>query len=419
MPAPQFDIVFRGVREGFDVAYVKAQFAALFKLDSAKVDRIFKSKSITLKNHADERLANIFVARLLAIGVHADKLAVTPIPSKAIYVQDAGATSSESCEMHQPVEFIYGEHTRRIPFVFTGNGFEYFKLWLVNVLVCLLSAGILYPWAQVRSLRYFYQHTHLDGVEFLYASNPQKIFLVQFALTLYFAGLVYAFFNTPWLCLLGVLVLFAVLPYYWHQRSVFEQQHSFYCDTHFQKTSDLREAYKVFLLWPLLAILSAGLAAPYAVFKIQQYRIQTTALSGYPFCFSASFKQYVSLLPPLLTAEILSAACFYYREHLPLSFTVLLVIGLWLLVFVRWRVTLVNLQWNATTTKLGYFVATWDSQSYNKLIARNILLCLVTLGFYWPWARVKSAHYKAEHLAFFSNQRFKKWRLIKREFSGT
>lgn len=410
MSAPQFDIVFRGVREGFDVSFVKAQFAALFKLDSAKVERIFKSKNVTLKNHADERLANIFIARLLAIGVHADKLAVAQVPSKAIYSVDLGESSSEAFAMHQPVEFLYGEHIRRIPFVFSGSGFEYFKLWVVNLLVCVLSAGILYPWAQVRALRYFYQHTHLDNAEFLYTSNPQKIFLVQFALVLYMAGLVYAFLYAPMYCVLGVIALVGVLPFYWFKRGAFQQQHSFYCDTFFRQISSLRDAYIVLLGWPLLAVLSAGLAAPYAIFKMHRYFIQTTSLGDYAFSFTGNIKNYFALLPPLLVAEAATFACVYYREYLPLVFSLLMISVLWLLVFVRWRVALVNLQWNSTSTKLGYFVATWDLPSYNKLVISNVLLCLVTLGFYWPWAKMRSAEYKAGHLAFFANQRFKKWR---------
>lgn len=410
MSTPQFDIVFRGVRKGFDAALVKAQFAALFKLDLAKVERIFKSNNVTLKNHADERLANIFMARLLAIGVLADKLAVEQLPSKAIYSQDSGEASSEAFSMHQSVEFLFGEHTRRIPFVFNGSGFEYFKLWLVNVLVCVLSAGVLYPWAQVRSLRYFYQHTQLDNAEFLYASNPQKIFLVQFALVLYLAGLLCAFLYAPIYCVVGVIALIGILPFYWHKRSAFQQQHSFYCDTGFRQTSSLRDAYIVLLVLPLLAVLSAGLAAPYAIFKIQQYRTQTTSIGDYAFSFSMSLKKYLPLLPPLLAAETITFACIYYREYLPLGFSLLMIVGLWLLVFVRWRVALVNLQWNGVSTKLGYFVATWDLPSYNKLVVNNLLLCIVTLGFYWPWAKVRTAKYNAAHLAFFANQRFKKWR---------
>jgi hypothetical protein len=109
-------------------------------------------------------------------------------------------------------------------------------------------------------------------------------------------------------------------------------------------------------------------------------------------------------------AEIVTFMCWNYRSYLPLGFSLLMIVGLWLLVFIRWRVALVNLQWNATSIKQGYFVANWDLPSYNKLVVNNLLLCLLTVGFYWPWAKVRTAEYKAAHLAFFANQRFKKWR---------
>lgn len=409
MPAPQFDIVFRGVRNGFDHSLVKAQFAALFKLDPAKVERIFKSSLVTLKNNADERLANIFVARLFAIGVVADKHPILPFISKAIVQQDGGEISPDACGMHQSVDFLYGEHIRRIPFVFSGNGFEYFKVWLVNLWVCLLSAGVLYPWAQVRSLRYFYQHTELDKATFEYSSNPQKIYLVQFSLIACCLGLIYAFFLEPFFCVLGFLVLMAVLPIYWFKRSEFQQRHSLYRHLSFRQNASLLDTYVNCLGWPLAILLTAGLAAPYAVFKMQEYWAKTKSFGGYQFEFAGSIKPYLALLPPLLIAEALTFVGVYWNQYLPYWFSMPIILVVWLFVFVRWRVTLVNLQWNGVSCKLGSFVATWESRSYRNCVVQNICLCLITLGFYWPWARVRSAHYKASHLAFFANQRFKKW----------
>ena len=414
MSVPQFDIVFRGVRNGFDSSLVKAQFATLFKLDSATVDRIFKSSRVTLKNNANERLANIFVARLFAIGVIADKRPIEPllskdIVSKAIVLQDGGETSSESSAMHQPVAFLYGEHIRRIPFVFTGKGIDYCKVWLVNLLVCLLSAGVLYPWAQVRSLRYFYQHTELDNAAFDYSSNPQKIYLIQFSLIVYGLGLLYSFFHHPVYCLLGLLIFIGVLPFYWFQRSPFQARHSLYRHLTFRQDASLRDTYVNFLGWPLAILLTAGLAAPYAIFKMQEYWATSKRFGGYEFSFSGNIKNYFALLPPLLIAEVVTFACVYWSQYLTTWFSVLMILAVWLMVFVRWRVTLVNLLWNGANCKLGYFVANWDLPSYRKLATQNVCLCILTLGVYWPWERVRSAHYKASHLAFFANQRFKKW----------
>jgi uncharacterized membrane protein YjgN (DUF898 family) len=414
MPVPRFDIVFRGLRNGFERSLVKAQFADVFKLDSAKVERIFKSTRVTLKNNANERLANIFVARLFAIGVVADKRPVEPlhfkvIVSKAIVLQDAGETSPDASAMHQPVDSLYGEHIRRIPFVFTGNGIDYCKVWLMNLLVCLLSAGVLYPWAQVRALRYFYQHTELDNAAFDYSSNPQKIYLLQFILLSYGLGLGYVFFTNPFYCLLGLIALIGVFPLYWFKRNAFQQRHSFYRHLSFRYDARLLDAYLVFLGWPLIMLLTAGLAAPFAVFKMQEYLARTKSFGGYNLSFSGNITNYITLLPPLLIAEAVTFACVYWRQCLPFWFLTMVIAAVWLLVFVRWRVALVNLQWNSVACKLGYFVATWDLSAYCKLVLQNVCLCMLTLGFYWPWARVRSAHYKASHLAFFANQRFRKW----------
>jgi uncharacterized membrane protein YjgN (DUF898 family) len=186
-------------------------------------------------------------------------------------------------------------------------------------------------------------------------------------------------------------------------------RHSLYRHLTFRQNASLSRAYIVFLGWPLAILLSAGLAAPYAVFKMQEYWATTKYFGDYQFSFAGSIKPYFALLPPLLIAEAVTFACVYWGHQLPFWFSVLMIIAVWLLVFVRWRVALVNLQWNGAACKLGCFVATWDLPSYRKLAMQNICFCILTCGLYWPWARVRSAHYKASHLAFFVNQRFKKW----------
>ena len=40
------------------------------------------------------------------------------------------------------------------PFAFTGEGFEYFVIQLVNGLLTMVTLGIFYPWARIRQLRF-------------------------------------------------------------------------------------------------------------------------------------------------------------------------------------------------------------------------------------------------------------------------
>ena len=38
------------------------------------------------------------------------------------------------------------------PLYFEGTGFEYFRIWIVNVLLVIITLGIYYPWARVGNL---------------------------------------------------------------------------------------------------------------------------------------------------------------------------------------------------------------------------------------------------------------------------
>ena len=53
-----------------------------------------------------------------------------------------------------------------LPFEFRGNGGEYFRIWIVNLLLTIVTLGIYSAWAKVRRLRYFYGNTFLDGQSF-------------------------------------------------------------------------------------------------------------------------------------------------------------------------------------------------------------------------------------------------------------
>ena len=49
---------------------------------------------------------------------------------------------------------------------FTGSGGEYFKIWIVNLLLTIVTLGIYSAWAKVRRNEYFYRHTRLAGAGF-------------------------------------------------------------------------------------------------------------------------------------------------------------------------------------------------------------------------------------------------------------
>src|SRR6266540_5363662 len=54
------------------------------------------------------------------------------------------------------------------PFRFHGDAREYFRIWIVNTLLTLLTFGLFSAWAKVRKRRYLRGNTELLGHRFDY-----------------------------------------------------------------------------------------------------------------------------------------------------------------------------------------------------------------------------------------------------------
>ena len=54
----------------------------------------------------------------------------------------------------------------RMPFRFHGQAGEYFRIWIVNICLTVITLGIYSAWAKVRRKRYFYSNTQLNVSSF-------------------------------------------------------------------------------------------------------------------------------------------------------------------------------------------------------------------------------------------------------------
>src|SRR5512146_3042572 len=61
------------------------------------------------------------------------------------------------------------------PFDFRGDEREYFRIWIVNLALTILTLGIWSAWAKVRTERYFYANTRVAGTPFEYLARPLPI----------------------------------------------------------------------------------------------------------------------------------------------------------------------------------------------------------------------------------------------------
>jgi uncharacterized membrane protein YjgN (DUF898 family) len=160
---------------------------------------------------------------------------------------------------------------KNIPFVFHGDGTEYFRIWIVNLLLSLLTLGIYSAWAKVRTKRYFYGNTELAGDRFDYLASPISILkgrlIAMAALVTY--TMVGIFYPTASLGL--ALTVFLVLPWVVVRSLRFNAIMSIWRGIRFGFNGEPGSAFVVFVLWQLFGVLTLGFGIPFVWHKQNQF----------------------------------------------------------------------------------------------------------------------------------------------------
>lgn len=198
---------------------------------------------------------------------------------------------------------------RELGFEFNGNASEYFKIWIVNVALSIVTLGIYSAWAKVRTKRYFYGNTVLDGSNFEYHADPLNILKGRLILL---AVLIIYMFATQFMPMLeaAFFVIYLVgLPWMLVKAMQFNARNSSYRNIRFDFDGTLKEAAMTFIGAGLVTIVTLGLATPYFIKRIKQFSIENSYFGTTPFGFSATtgdfFKVYFkAMVIPLVIAII-------------------------------------------------------------------------------------------------------------------
>lgn len=292
-------------------------------------------------------------------------------------------------------------------FQFNGRGTEYFKIWIVNVLLTILTLGIYSAWAKVRRLQYFYRNTQLAGAGFDYHGTPQAILkgrIIAFVLLVAYNA---AFQFNPLLGAVIALLLALVMPWLLMRSLRFKLTNSSYRGLRFGFAGKVRDAYRAFLKYPALAGLTAYLLAPLAHQRIKQYQFSNSRFGNASFGFGASARSfygiYLSFLAVMAGAILLAVAVFRQMEAVDPQ-TGMLAAGLTVSVFFVLATTLFmvyiqNLVWNDTRLGAHQFSCNLSARRVLWIGATNFLGILLTFGLYKPFATVRMLRYKLESMS--------------------
>ncbi len=137
---------------------------------------------------------------------------------------------------------------------FTGTGTEYFKIWIVNILLTILTLGIYNAWAKVRTKTYFYRNTHLAGSSFKYLATPWMILKGQIIAAVFFITVAVLTQVSPLFGIVFLLVLVILIPWVIVRSLMFNAYNSAYRNIRF----GFKPAYGRILYCHLWMVFSNG-----------------------------------------------------------------------------------------------------------------------------------------------------------------
>ncbi len=188
----------------------------------------------------------------------------------------------------------------KTPVQFTGKGGEYFGIWIVNLLLSIVTLGIYSAWAKVRRMKYFYNNTKIDGVGFDYHAKPLSILKGRIIAFLIFV--LYAVLSrfSPIIGFILLIALFIATPWFIVRGMIFNARNSSHRGLRFDFTGKTMEAAKVFILYPLLIVITLGLAFPFVMQRTNKFLFENHQFGASNFKSEALVKSFYMVYLKLL-----------------------------------------------------------------------------------------------------------------------
>ena len=305
------------------------------------------------------------------------------------------------------------------PLRFSGNGAEYFGIWIVNLLLTIVTLGIYSAWAKVRRLQYFYRHTELAGSSFDFHGSPTRILIGRLiALAMLIAYNLSVRLQSR-MTFLIVVALAVVMPWLLRNSFRFRLYNTSWRGTRFHFRGDVGDAYRIFLLNGFLTLITLYVLAPFMHQRLKEYQHGNSWFGRTQCSFHARVSQfyaiYLVLLVALVGFFILIGAAGVGHALVGVSQmqkqgghvdpgqlfkTLLIVYGAMILVALLigpiFRALITNLVWN--NTRVGEHRIECRIRPLDLLwvTVSNFILVVLTLGVVMPWAAVRYARVQLE-----------------------
>lgn len=345
---------------------------------------------------------------------------------------------------------------RRLPVQFTGSGAEYFRIWLLHLLLIVVTLGLYLPFAKARRIRYLHANTWIDGDALAFHGDPRTMFRGFLVLVALFGVYGIGSRFSPLAGYVAFLLLCVLWPALWRAGQQFRLANTSWRGLRMAFRGDLADAYSAFgiAIWPLVlmigvqqfarAVLNGSVAVspkwatgigfalvvvgsigtvlyiallPLALAKVKAYQHNHYQLASQRLQMQVKTRRFYGLalasaawvvVPALVLLALLLIpqvrAEFGPGGSKLLTGGVTIVLGLvYLLVFVLvgpfFNTRMQNLVWNHSASEQMRFSSDLSFRSLAWLTAKNWTLTLLTLGLYRPFAAVNTWKLRIEAIA--------------------
>jgi len=319
---------------------------------------------------------------------------------------------------------------------FTGSARDYFRVWIVNLFLTIVTLGLYSPWAKVRKKRYLYGHTWVAGSNFDYHGDPVAI--LRGRLLAFAAFVAYSVGGqfSPRAAAIILLVLLPAIPWLILRSFAFNAANSSWRNLRFGYEGRYGDALKAILPFvpiPLLTVLhplqpdgipdglDIAVAAtppllfmlfyPYMRARLVRLRLNGTSLGDGRFECAIRARSFyrVYLIASLMATGVafvlgivgalVAAVGFSIGRGMEFTFVAMGIaymgIGVMVMSYTQSRIG--NLTFDSTTLAGGVrFRGNLALRKLGAIYFTNLLAILLTCGLAVPWAVIRTLRYRAE-----------------------
>lgn len=392
MTTDLYQITFAGkILEGFSEAQVRENMKALFRTSDDRTERLFSTTRKTLRSGLSHADALVYYDRLTEAGAEVQisaQAATTPNPT----VRKSAAVPPEE-PPHQDSD---GLQRRRSGLEFTGNGKEYFGIWIVNILLTIVTLGIYSAWATVRNNQYFYGNTRLDGASFQYLASPITILkgrLIALALLVAYVVLSELFVEAA---VMFALAFIPLVPWIMIRSLRFKAINSAWRNIRFDFEGKYGQAFMVTFVWPLLNLLTLLLLTPLVIKKTHEFVANGSRFGTTGFEFKGATAEYYRFfgIGLLIAIGFGLVALLIARSGAVATAGLVAAVG-YATLLGYFMAGITNLFMNSVTLDQHGFQSGLQPLQMFWIFLSNSVLVVLTLGLFTPWAKVRMARYRA------------------------